>query len=158
MGARGRAISRIMVRPNNTSGFTLLEVLAVLAITALVLAIALPRIGMNASPAATEATAMRMIGQFEYVRYAARRRGVTLTVELDIPHNQIRLPTHQTPITLPPTMTLNVRSASPCDPTGRHIIFYADGTACAPAFALISATTSRMIVINSLTGAISLAP
>ena len=147
-----------MVRPNSTSGFTLLEVLAVLAITALVLAIALPRIGTNASPAATEATAMRMIGQLEYERYAARRRGGTLTLELDIPHNQILLATRHMPITLPPTMTLNVRSASPCDPTGRHIFFFADGTACAPIFSLTSATTSRVILINALTGAISLAP
>ena len=147
-----------MARPNNDAGFTLLEVLAVLAIVTLVIAIALPRIGMNASPAATEAMAMRMIAALEAERYAARRRATTLETQIDTNTNRLRLATRREPMQLPPTISLGTRAAPACDPGGRRIIFYADGTACGPVILLTSATAKRAIIVNPLTGAISLAP
>lgn len=147
-----------MDRASNQNGFTLLEVLAVLAIATLLLAIALPRTGMNASPAATEAIAMRVIAMLADERYTARRRSITLTTELDPKRNQIIGTTQSAPMILPATITLDSRAAPACEPTGRYVIFYPDGTACAPLIELRSATALRTISVNSLTGAISLVP
>lgn len=147
-----------MDRASNQSGFTLLEVLAVLAIATLLLAIALPRIGMNASPAATEAIAMRVIAMLADERYAARRRSMVLRTEIDPKRNRFLGTTKTAPMNLPTTVLLGSRSAPPCDPTGRFVTFYPDGTACAPLIILKSATAVRTIAINPLTGAINLVP
>ena len=138
------------------AGFTLLEVLAVLAIATLVLGIALPRIGLNASPASTEAIALKAIAALDEDRYAARRRGLTLTSEIDIQNNAIKLSTRHDPFLLPQTVKLGIRAAPACDPTGRLVTFYADGTSCAPIITMTSATATRVIVVNSLSGAIAL--
>lgn len=134
----------------------MLEVLAVLAIAMLVLGIALPRIGLNASPAATEAIALRAIAALDEDRYAARRRGLTLASEIDIQNNAIKFASRRDPVVLPPTVKLGIRAAPACDPTGRHVTFFADGTSCAPVITIISATATRLIVINALSGAIAL--
>jgi prepilin-type N-terminal cleavage/methylation domain-containing protein len=138
------------------AGFTLLEALAVLAIATLVLGIALPRIGSNASPASTEAIALRAIAALDEDRYAARRRGLTLSSEIDIQNNTLKLATRRDPFVLPPTVKLGTRAAPACDPSGRHVIFYADGTSCAPIITMTSATATRVVVVNALSGAIAL--
>lgn len=145
-----------MAQISGKSGFTLLEVLAVLAIATLVMAIALPRIGLSASPAITEAAAMRLISALDADRYAARRRGVATTSEIDVRNNRITLSTRRSAFELPSGVTVSTRAAPACDPTGRRITFFADGTSCAPLILLSSATATRTIAINALTGAIAL--
>lgn len=138
------------------AGFTLLEVLAVLAIATLVMAIALPRVGIQSSPAKTEAMAIQIMSALNADRYAARRRSVTLTSEIDLHANLIRTATRNTALILPPALKIGTRLAPPCDPTGRKIIFYPDGRSCAPVITLSSATSTRAIHINPLSGAITL--
>lgn len=145
-----------MDKNSGRAGFTLLEVLAVLAIISLVIAVALPRIGLNASPAATEAIAMRIIAALDEDRFASRRRGVTMTSELDLRQNRIRLASRNLPYLLPSSVTLGIRSAPLCEPSGQRITFFPDGSACAPLLLVTSATTTYVITINPLTGAMSL--
>lgn len=158
MVAKGRQAFQTMVRTDRNAGFTLLEVLAVLAIATLVLGLALPRIGMRASPAATEAIALRLIAALDHVRYTARRTNATLTSTIDVQNNLIKMPPQDVAFRLPDTVKLTTRAAPPCEPSGRRIIFYADGRSCAPILILTSATTSLAVRINPLTGAISLGP
>lgn len=145
-----------MARTERDAGFTLIEVLAVLAIATLVLGLVLPRIGLQASPAATEAVALRLIAALDHVRYSARRSGALLTSIIDVPNNRVRIPPHDFSFRLPDTIKLQSRAAPPCEPSGQRIIFYADGTSCAPILVLTSATTTLLIRVNPLTGAISL--
>lgn len=145
-----------MDKNRTKAGFTLLEVLAVLAIATLVMAIALPRIGFNASPAATDALAMRIISALDQDRFTARRRGIAVSSEIDQRNNRIHLASRSLPLIMPSTVTLKTRAAPACEPTGQRITFYPDGSACAPLLLIASATATRIIAINSLTGAISL--
>ena len=145
-----------MDRNSGQVGFTLLEVLAVLAIMSLVIAIALPRIGLNASPAATEAIAMRIIAALDEDRFTSRRRGAPMTSELDLRQNRIRFASRTLPYLLPSSIKLGIRSAPACEPSGQRITFFPDGSACAPLLLVASTTASYVIAINPLTGAISL--
>lgn len=140
----------------HAAGFTLIEVLAILAITALVAAIAFPRIGMNASPSATEALAMRIIASLDQDRFTSRRRGIPMTSELDLRQNRIRFASRTAPFLLPPSIKLGIRSAPACEPSGQRIIFFPDGSACAPLLIITSATSTYVVAINPLTGAVSL--
>ena len=156
-GVKGPAILRAMAK-NSTpdAGFTLLEALAVLAIATLVMAIALPRVGSQSSPAKIEALAVQVMSALNADRYAARRRSMTMTTEIDLQANRIRTETRTTALILPSTLKLGTRLAPPCDPTGRKVIFYPDGTTCAPLIILSSLSATRVIHINPLSGAITL--
>lgn len=145
-----------MVKIESQSGFTLLEVLVTLTIAALVVTIALPYSGFGPSPATTEASALKVMSALEAERYASRRQAMIRLSEIDITRNQIRLTKSQTILEFPPGIRLGYRQAPPCDPTGRKIIFFPDGTSCAARIIISSSTATRVIEINSLTGAITL--
>lgn len=156
MVAKDQIALPTMDKTDRKAGFTLLEVLAVLAIISLMLGLALPHINLQKSPAATQSVAIRLIGELDNAAYLARRRGVMATSLIDIQNNTIRIAPQDLVFQIPNFIKLDTRSPPSCEPSGLRIVFYSDGKVCAPVLVLSTATSVLLITINPLTGAISL--
>ena len=142
-------------------GFTLIEVVCVLAIIALVAAILLPEIPRGTSRSRMEAYALEIATVLKTDRNAAIRRHATVATEIDAIGRSVqsgRL--RRAPSGCRPTCNSTPRLASRCNQreAGSTIVFFASGMSCGGVIALTRLGAGYQIRVNWFTGGVEIVP
>ena len=138
------------------AGFTLIEVLAVLAIVTLIMSLALPFFGSQVTPAKLEAAAYRLATMFETERYAARSTGQPARLVIEADARQFHSIRTNARVQLPSAIKMEIDPRRPCSEGPAVVTFFPDGRACSPFIQLTGASTNIALDVNSATGAISI--
>ncbi len=137
-------------------GFTLLEVVCVVAIIAILAAIILPAIPRGTSHARLEAYALEMATLIKQDRYAAIRRRARVATEVNAMARTVRSGTTGRMVRLPDDIGMEALLAARCDqrPAGTTIDFFASGRSCGGTIALTRPGMGFQIRVNWLTGGV----
>jgi general secretion pathway protein H len=141
-------------------GFTLLEVVCVVAIIALLAAVILPAIPRGTSQARLEAYAIETATLLKQDRYAAIRRRARVATEINAMGRTFRSGVSGRAVRLPDDIAVEALLAKRCDQraAGRSIDFFATGRSCGGTIALTRLGKGFQIRVNWLTGGIELVP
>jgi general secretion pathway protein H len=142
------------------SGFTLLEVVCVLAIIAMVAAVLLPSIPRGTSRSRLQAYALEIGTLLEADRNAAIRRRTAITTEVDAVSRSIRSGTGTSTIHVPTDVQFDAALASRCNQreAGLSIVFFASGMSCGGVIALTRLGAGYQIRVNWFTGGVEVVP
>jgi general secretion pathway protein H len=142
----------------HSAGFTLLEMLAALALIALIVSLALPIAGHRTSVTAMRAFAYEIAAILDADRYAARRRGSVIITAVDSQSYRIISGATGAAIVWPSQIDVRSSSLRECDDATEKngIAFYPDGYACG--LSIVVATGEHAININvcQLTGSVTI--
>jgi len=143
-----------------TSGFTLLEMVCVLAIIALLLATALPALPRGTSRPMLEAYALRTAALLKADRAAAIRRGVPVATELSPMARMIRSGANGRSLQLPQDVGFRAILASQCGAraAGTTIQFLPSGMSCGGTIYLSRPGVTLEVRITWLTGGVEIVP
>ena len=156
MNAAARALDSGHSR-NNESGFTLLELVIVIAILALAASLAFPRVqGANARTT-LETTARRIASALQLAHAESRRTNTSQTLTLDLNHSVFwsdAAPTHES---IPKPIAVTTQDDSfEWSGTNRRIRFIPSGGATGGVIALVNGNDHARITVDWLTGATTL--
>jgi general secretion pathway protein H len=140
-------------------GFTLLEMVCVLALVAMMAAVLLPFVPRQTSRSRLQAYALQAATLLKADRNAAIRRGTDIATLVDAGRRVIRSGATRDTIRIPDDVEFKALLPRIC---GRHeafstISFFASGMSCGGAIALSRADAGYEIRINWLTGRIEIA-
>lgn len=138
------------------AGFTLIEVLAVLAIATLIMSLALPFFGSKITPTKLDAAAYRLATLFETERYAARSSGQPTQLLIETDARQFHSARTNSRVQLPSAITIGIDTRKMCAEGAAFVTFFPDGRACSPSIQLSGASITITLEINTVTGAISI--
>ena len=143
-----------------TAGFTLLEVVCVLAIVAILAAILLPIVPRGTSRARLESYAIETAAMLKADRNSAIRNRVQVATEVDAPSRLIRSGASGRVIQVPDDVSFDAMLAARCNqrPAGATIRFFASGMSCGGAIALTRLGVGYEIRVNWLTGGVEVVP
>ena len=141
-------------------GFTLLEMVCVLAIIALLAAVLLPFIPHETSRSRLQAYALQTAAVLKTDRNAAIRRQTSVATLVDAEARAIRSGTSRAVVVIPNDVRFDALLPETC---GRQaalstISFFANGTSCGGAIALTRFDVGYEIRVNWLTGRIEVTP
>jgi general secretion pathway protein H len=141
-------------------GFTLLEIICVLAIIAMLAAIALPAFPRGTSRTMLEAYAVETAALLKADRNAAIRRGVAVATDLSAISRTIRSGASGRLVQLPQDVGFNAILASQCDQraAGMTIQFLPSGMSCGGTIFLSRLGTTLEVRVAWLTGAVEIVP
>jgi general secretion pathway protein H len=141
-------------------GFTVLEIVCVLAIFSLVAAIALPFVSRGTSGAKLKAYATSAAATFKADRNAAVRRQVVIATEVEYAKRMIRSGATGRTLQLPDDMTVDILLPGRCSNFGAPsaIIFFPSGMSCGGVLTLSHDGLGFEVRVNWLTGGIEIAP
>jgi general secretion pathway protein H len=142
------------------SGFTLLEIICVLAIIAILAAIALPAFPLGTSRARLEGYALETAALLKADRSAAmRRRGEVATV-VDAPGRTIRSGASGRVVRIPGDVSVDAMLAARCNnrSVGATIRYFAAGTSCGGVIALRRKGVGYEVRVSWLTGGVEVVP
>jgi len=141
-------------------GFTLLEVVCVLAIISLVAAIILPAIPRGTPRARIEAYALETASLLKADRFAAMRRGVEVATEVDAGSRLVRSGAYARAVRVPSDVVFDAALAARCGQrrSGATISFFASGMSCGGTIALTREGVGYQIRVNWLTGGVEIVP
>lgn len=142
------------------NGFTLLEMVCVLALIAMMAAVLLPFIPHQTSRSRLQAYALQTATLLKADRNAAIRRGVDVSTLVDTGSRSIRSGATAEMIRIPDDVSFNALLPQSCN---RHaalstISFFASGMSCGGAIALTRLDAGYEIRVNWLTGRIEIVP
>jgi general secretion pathway protein H len=142
------------------AGFTLLEVICVVAITAMLAAILLPAIPRATSRPQLEGYAVEIASLLKSDRSAAIRRRSEIATEVDAGSRTMRSGARAQLIRVPDDVTLTLVSAATCQQrrAGASIVFLASGMSCGGTIALTRLGVGYEIRVNWLTGGVEVVP
>lgn len=141
-------------------GFTLLEMVCVIALVAMLAAVLLPFLPRHTSRARLQAYALQAANLLKADRNAAISRGINVSTLVDARSRAIRSGASADLIRIPDDMRFDALLPESC----RHraalstISFFADGTSCGGTIALTRLDASYEIRVNWLTGRIEIVP
>ncbi|WP_292619345.1 prepilin-type N-terminal cleavage/methylation domain-containing protein [Nitrobacter sp. 62-23] len=147
-----------MNRVNNQQGFTLLEMVCVIALIALMAAVLLPFLPQHTSRARLQAYALEAAGLLKADRNAAIARRADVSTLVDPPSRAIRSGVSSQFLRIPDDVRFDALLPQTC----RHraalsaISFFADGMSCGGTIALARLDTTYEIRVNWLTGRIEI--
>lgn len=149
-----------MTKNRGERGFTLLEIVCVLAIVAMLAAIAIAAIPRGTSRPRLEALAVATASLLKIDRNAAIRRGVRVSTELSLAAHTIHSGTSDAEVRLPGDVGFEAVVASLC---ARHvgtttIDFFPSGMSCGGKIVLSRLDTRLEIRVSWLTGSIEIVP
>jgi len=141
-------------------GFTLLEMVCVLALIAMMAAVLLPLIPRHTSRSRLQAYALQTATLLKADRNAAIRRGMDVATLVDAGGRSIRSGATTDMIRIPDDVRFDALLPQTCN---RHaalstISFFASGMSCGGAIALTRLDAGFEIRVNWLTGRIEIAP
>ena len=141
-------------------GFTLIEVVCVLAIIALLAAILLPEIPRGTSRSRLEAYALEIATVLTADRNAAIRHRAAVATEIDAPSRSVRSGASARTIRVPTDVQFDAALARRCNQheAGSMIVFFASGMSCGGVIALTRLGVGYQIRVNWLTGGVEIVP
>ena len=141
-------------------GFTLLEMVCVLAIVGLVAAVLLPSLPRQTSRSRLEAYAIEAATLLKADRNAAIRRRLEVTTQVDAGSRSVRSGASGETVRVPEDVRFEALLPENCNhrPVVATISFFASGMSCGGVIALTHVDTGYEIRINWLTGRIEVAP
>jgi len=141
-------------------GFTLLEIVCVIALIAILAAIVLPSIPRGTSRARLESFAIDAAGLLKADRNAAIRRRVQVVTEVDAISRSVRSGVTGRVLRVPDDVTFDATLAARCNqrPAGPTIRFFASGMSCGGVIALTRLGVGYQIRVNWLTGGVEVVP
>jgi general secretion pathway protein H len=142
------------------AGFTLLEVICVVAIIAMLAAITLPGIPRGTSTARLESYAIETASLLKADRTAAIRRRTQIATEVDVGTRSVRSGATGRVVRLPDDVTFDAALATRCNqrPAGFSISFFASGMSCGGTIALTRLGIGYQVRVNWLTGGVEIVP
>jgi general secretion pathway protein H len=141
-------------------GFTLLEMVCVLAIIALLAAVLLPFAPRETSRARLQAFALQTAAILKTDRNAAISRGISVATLVDAEARAIRSGASRTAILIPGDVRFDAVLPQTCEQRAAlsTISFFANGTSCGGTIALTRFDAGYEIRVNWLTGRIEVIP
>lgn len=145
-------------RARANAGFTLLELVCVMAIVALLSAIALPRLSPGTSRPRLEAYAVEIATILKHDRNAALRRGKPVTTLVDAPGRRIGSGAGDQFIRLPEDVLVETLLPQRCEgrPALSTISFFATGMSCGGTIRVSRLGGAFDIRVNWLTGGVDI--
>ena len=139
-------------------GFTLLEMVCVIALVAMLAAVLLPFVPRNTSRARLQAYALEAASLLKADRNAAIRGGRDVTTLVDAPSRAISSGATAQTLRIPEDVHFEALLPERCRqrPALSTISFFADGMSCGGAIALSRLDSSYEIRVNWLTGRIEI--
>jgi len=145
---------------SGTDGFTLLELVCVIAIVAILAAIVVPALPRGTSRARLESFAIETAAMLKADRNAAIRNRVQVVTEVDAPLRIVRSGASGRVIRVPDDVAFDAVLAARCNQraAGQTIRFFASGMSCGGAIALTRLGVGYEIRVNWLTGGVEVVP
>jgi general secretion pathway protein H len=149
-----------MSERGSESGFTLLEMVSVLAIIAMLAAIALPAFPRGTSRTALEAYALKTAALLKGDRLAAIRNGAVVHTNFSMQSATIRSSDSGAEVRFPADVTFNAVVAQQCGghASGAAIEFLPSGMSCGGTIFLSRPGTAYEIRVTWLTGGVEIVP
>ena len=146
-----------MSRPSER-GFTLLEMVCVLALIALMAGVLLPFVPRNTSRARLQGYALQAAALLKEDRNAAIRRGTGVATFVDAGSHTIRSGSNTDMIRIPDDVHFETLLPRTCNQREAlsTISFFANGTSCGGTIALTRLDTGFEIRVNWLTGRVEI--
>jgi general secretion pathway protein H len=141
-------------------GFTLIEVVCVLAIVALLAAVLLPEIPRGTSRSRMEADALQIVTVLASDRNAAIRRHATVATAIDAMSRRVRSGIGERTVNVPADVQFDAALASRCNQreSSLSVVFFASGMSCGGVIALTRLGVGYQIRVNWLTGGVEIVP
>ena len=141
-------------------GFTLLEMVCVLAIVAMLAAVLLPLVPHQTSKARLQAYAQQAASLLKSDRAVSMQSGLRVDTEVDASSRLIRSGAGTAALRLPDDVGFEALLPRSCNqrPVFSTISFFPDGLSCGGAIALSRADLRLEIRINWLTGRVDIVP
>ncbi|CAL79980.1 putative General secretion pathway protein H, GspH [Bradyrhizobium sp. ORS 278] len=138
-------------------GFTLLEMVCVLAIIAMLASVALPYLPRQTSRPRLQAYALQAVTLLKSDRAASMRSGMRIDTQIDTSRRLIRAGTGPA-LKLPDDVAFQATLPRSCQqrPVRATISFFPDGLSCGGAITMSRADLSLEIRVNWLTGHIDI--
>jgi general secretion pathway protein H len=145
-------------RLTGQGGFTLIEVVCVLAIIALLAAILLPEIPRGTSRPRLEAYALEIATLLKIDRNAAIWQRAAIATEIDAAGRSVRSGASPRTVRVPNDVQFDAALAARCNQreAGSTIQFFASGMSCGGVIALTRLGVGYQIRVNWLTGGIEI--
>lgn len=140
------------------AGFTLIEVVCVVAIIALVAALVLPAVPQATSQARLAGYAVEIAALLKRDRNAALRGHASVATTLDADRREVRSGASRALVEIPADVTFAALLAQRCsgNPAGSTIAFFPGGQSCGGAIAISRNGIGYQIRVNWLTGAVEI--
>jgi general secretion pathway protein H len=141
-------------------GFTLLEMVCVLAIVAMLAAVLLPNISRDTSRPRLEAYAVETASMLKADRTAAIRRRVQIATQVDAGGRSLRSGSTERILRVPDDVAFSAILPDRCNerPAFSTIRFFPTGMSCGGTIMLSRLGTGYEIRVNWLTGGIEIVP
>ena len=141
-------------------GFTLIEIVCVMAIISILAALILPSIPRGTSRTRLEAFALQAAALLKTDRLAAMQRRMRVATELDPIAHSIRSGATGSTVVLPRDVGFDALLASRCNQraAGRTIDFFPSGMSCGGTIALLRPGGGFQVRVNWLTGGVEIVP
>jgi general secretion pathway protein H len=142
------------------NGFTLIEVVCVLAIVALLATIALPAMPIGTTQSRLAGYAVQVATLLKADRNIAIRRGEMVSTSLNSVSRLVRSGAGEGAVRLPHDVAFDAILAERCGgrPTGSTIDFFPNGSSCGGTIALARQGAGFQIRVNWLTGGVEIVP
>jgi general secretion pathway protein H len=140
------------------AGFTLLEMVCVLALIAMMSAVLLPFVPRHTTRSRLQAYALQTASLLKADRNAAIRRGVAVATLVDAGGRQIRSGASAETIRIPEDVRIDALLPRTCDRRDAlsTISFFASGMSCGGAIALTRLDVGYEVRVNWLTGRVEI--
>jgi general secretion pathway protein H len=145
-------------RAGSEAGFSMIEILCVLAIIGMLAAVILPAFPRSTTRTRLESYAVETAALLKADRSAALRRHIQVTTIVDAAERAIRSGATGRVLRLPSDVTVDTALASRCADreAGRSIDFFPSGMSCGGTIALARPGMGYEIRVNWLTGGVEI--
>jgi general secretion pathway protein H len=145
-------------RRRGEHGFTLVEIICVMAILAILAAFALPGLPRGTSRSKLESYAIATAALLKADRNAALRRQMTVATDISATSRLVRSGASGRSVNMPDDVTFDALLAARCGnyPAGNSIRFFSSGMSCGGVIALTRANVGFEVRVNWLTGGIDI--